>query len=217
MAVYQEARGIWTETAAVGPLTEGAAGIAAIVLCVIGLASIAPASMAAIAIVIIAAGLIVEGANTAVEYSRAMMRAEAGAPEVAELGADITAEFMAGGAGMVLGVLSLVGVNEAHLMPASLIVFGGALVLAGLSATRIGAISTLETVGGRTVAWRSELSPSRGLQMLIGAAAVVLGILALVLTGMTVVLSLVGLLAVGAALLATSANFTRALIATLAQ
>ena len=92
------------------------------------------------------------------------------------------------------------------LLPAALIVFGGALILAGMSATRVGRMS--QTEAGTSIAWSSDLAPSRGLQVLIGVAAVVLGILAYVLpTGG--VLLVIGLLAVGTALLATSANFTR--------
>src|SRR5436190_23896363 len=103
MAVYQEARDLWDQTGAAGPLTEGAAGIAAISLSLIGIVSVTPGLLPAIATIVIALGLMVEGANAAIAYSETMMRAEAGAPEVAELGADITCEFMAGACGIVLG------------------------------------------------------------------------------------------------------------------
>lgn len=210
MAMYQEARGVLTEPAAVGPLTEGVAGIAVIILCVLGLAAIATTSMAAISVIIIGAGLIMEAGNTAGECSRA----GTAAGEIAQPGADMMVEFMAGGAGVILGVLALLGINAAHLVPAALIVFGAALLLAGASATRIGSVG-MEAGLAQTVTWRSDLSPSRGVQMLVGIGAVVLGILALVIAANTAVLVLVGMLAVGAALLATSANFTRAVASTL--
>ena len=215
MAMYQEARGMLTEPAAVAPLTEGAAGIAVIVLCIIGLGATAAASMASISVIIIGAGLLIEAANTAIEYGRTVSGNAVG--EVAEAGADMMVECMAGGTGIVLGILALIGINAAHLAPAALIVFGAALLLAGASATRIGTVGMTESGAARTVSWRSELAPSRGLQMLIGVAAVVLGILAFVITANTAVLLLVGLLVVGAALLATSANFTRAMLTTFAQ
>ena len=55
------------------------------------------------------------------------------------------------------------------------------------------------------------LAPARGAQVLIGVAAIVLGILSFVVAGGGVLLML-GLLIVGAALLATSANFTQSFI-----
>jgi hypothetical protein len=213
--MYQEARGVLTQPTTLAPLSEGAAGIAVIVLSIIGLAAVATGSMASIATIVIGAGLMVEAANTAMEYGR-VTRVEAGIGEIAEPGADMTVEFMAGGTGIVLGILSLIGINAVHLVPAALIVFGAALLLAGVSPTQIGTVTMGEGMA-RNVTWRSELSPSRGIQMLIGVAAVILGILALVVMADNAVLALVGLLAVGAGLLATSANFTRAMLTTFAR
>lgn len=212
MAMYQTARGVLTEPTAVAPLTEGAAGIAVIVLTIIGLAAVASASMASIATIVIGAGLLVEAANTAMEYGRV----GSGVGEIAEPGADMTVEFLAGGAGIVLGILALIGINAVHLVPAALIVFGAALLLAGASPTQIGTVTMGEGMA-RSVSWRTELAPARGVQMLIGIAAVILGILSLVVMPDNAVLALVGLLAVGAGLLATSANFTRSLLTTFAR
>lgn len=217
MAVYQTSAS-WGETAAVGPMTEGAAGIGVIVLAILALANISPGALAAIATIVIGVGLLIEAANTGIEYSRAVSRAQAGAAmQSAELGADVSVELMAGVAGIVLGVLALLGAGSMmNLLPAALIVFGGALLLAGFSATTISTITNMESAGGRTVAWQSELAPARGVQILVGVAAVVLGILSFVVTaGPTLVM--VGLLIVGAALLATSANFTRAFVGMLAH
>jgi hypothetical protein len=214
--MYQEARsGVLTEPAALAPLGEGAAGIAVIVLTIIGLAAVASASMASIATIVIGAGLLVEAANTAMEYGRVTQVGTA-VTEVAEPGADMTVEFMAGGAGIVLGILALIGINAVHLVPAALIVFGAALLLAGASPTLIGTVMPGEGMS-RSVSWRSELAPARGIQMLIGVAAVILGILSLVIMADNAVLALVGLLAVGAGLLATSANFTRAMLTTFSR
>ncbi|MGE0259991.1 MAG: hypothetical protein AB7H71_00380 [Alphaproteobacteria bacterium] len=206
MAVYHTRSSTWNGSAAVGPLTEGAAGIAVIVLTILALAAVSPGILTAIATIVVGVGLFIEATNTGIEYSRAGSAAQSGA-EIGQLGADVSVEVLAGIVGVVLGVLALIGAATAmSLLPAALIVFGGALILAGMSATRIGRIS--ETEAGTSVAWGSELAPSRGVQVLIGVAAVVLGILAYVLpTGG--VLLVVGLLAVGTALLATSANFTR--------
>jgi hypothetical protein len=207
MAVYHTRSTIWNGSAAVGPLTEGAAGIAVIVLAILALAAVSPGLLTAIATIVVGVGLFIEATSTGIEYSRSTSAVQTDV-EVAQLGADVSVEMLAGIVGVVLGVLALIGAATAmSLLPAALIVFGGALILAGMSATRIGQISATESAGPN-ITWRSDLAPSRGLQVLIGVSAVVLGILAYVLpTGG--VLLVVGLLAVGAALLATSANFTR--------
>src|SRR5579872_2393700 len=146
MAAYQTTS-TWTDAAAVGPMTEGAAGIAVIVLSILALASISPGILTAIAVIVIGVGLLIEAANTGVEYSRAASQGMSGGTAIsAELGADVTVELMAGITGIVLGVLALISAGSImHLLPAALIVFGGALLLAGFSATTINTVNGLET------------------------------------------------------------------------
>lgn len=218
MAIYQSSS-TWTDTSSVGPMTEGAAGIAVIVLAILGLAAVSPGVLTSVAAIVIGVGLLIEAANTGIEYSRATSQgAQAGAVETAELGADVSVELMAGVAGIVLGVLALIGAGSVmHLLPASLIVFGGALLLAGFSATSINTVRGLESAAGtRTITMQSELAPARGIQVLVGVAAIVLGILSFVLTAAPTLL-MVGFLIVGAALLATSANFTQSFMRMLAH
>lgn len=218
MAAYQTASA-WTDTATVGPMTEGAAGIAVIVLAVLGLASISPGVLASVAVIVIGVGLLIESANTGIEYSRVMSQGASGAAvETAELGADVTVELMAGIAGIVLGVLALLTAGSVmHLLPAALIVFGGTLLLAGFSATTIRTVRGIESAtDAPLITMQSELAPARGLQVLIGVSAIVLGILSFVLSaGGT--LMMVGFLVVGAALLATSANFTQSFMKLLSR
>lgn len=220
MAMYQTS-GAWTDSpsASVGPMTEGAAGIAVIVLAILALAAISSAVLASIATIVIGVGLLIEAANTGMEYAKASRTvAEAGAMQSAQLGADVSVELMCGVTGIVLGVLTLLRAGTVmHLLPAALIVFGAALLLAGFSATTIGTVRRLESATGTAaIAIESELAPARGIQVLVGITAIVLGILAFVLTGGGTLL-MVGLLAVGAALLATSANFTRSFIGMLSR
>jgi hypothetical protein len=169
-----------------------------------------------IAAIVIGVGLLIEAANTGIEYSRvSSLGIAGGVSQTAQLGADVSVELLAGVVGIVLGVLALIGAGtDMHLLPASLIVFGGAMLLAGFSATTISTMSGTE--GGRMVAVQSELAPARGLQVLAGVAAIVLGILAFVLTAGPTLL-MVGFLVVGAALLATSANFTQSFMRMLAR
>jgi len=71
-------------------------------------------------------------------------------------------------------------------------------------------------VEGRAIMVQSELAPARGLQVLIGVSAIVLGILSFVLTAGGTLL-MVGMLVVGCGLLATSANFTQSFVKMLAR
>lgn len=217
MAAYQSTS-TWADSATVGPMTEGAAGIAVIVLSILGLAAISPGILTSVATIVVGVGLLIEAGNTGMEYSRAASRAAAGVAETAELGADVTVELMAGVAGIVLGVLSLLAAGTImHLLPAALIVFGGALLLAGFSATSISTVRGLESASGTPViTMQSELAPARGVQVLVGVTAIVLGILSFVVAAAGTLL-IVGLLVVGAALLATSANFTQSFIKLLAR
>ena len=123
--------------------------------------------------------------------------------------------FVAGVAGIVLGILALIGIHAPDLVPAALIVFGGALLLAGATSgamvsNSLMASATQQAGEGLSVPYNAPAA-SRGLQILIGVAAIVLGILSLIFMT-TWVLVLVGMLAVGAALLMISATFSGAVI-----
>lgn len=218
MAAYQTTSA-WTDKSTVGPMTEGAAGIAVIGLTILGLAAISSGVLTAVAAIVIGVGLLIESANTGIEYSKVMARGVQGAAvETAELGADVTVELLGGITGIVLGVLTLLSAGTAMaLLPAALIVFGGALLLAGFSATTIQSVRGIESAtGAPMITMQSELAPARGLQVLIGVAAIVLGILAFVVASGPTLL-MVGFLIVGAALLATSANFTQSFIKLLSR
>jgi hypothetical protein len=206
MAVYGESRGIAVEAEPFGLLTEGAAGIAAIVLAIIALAGISAAALGSITAIIIGVGLMVQAFNAAAEVSREFSAGEAAvaaAGRGVELGGEVMIDIAAGLAGIVLGILGLVGVNAPQLIPAALIVFGGALILSGAIAAQ-GRASTTTTASGAPVAMS-------GLQMLVGFAAAILGILSLI-SASSWVLVLAGFIVVGAALLIVSATFSGAVV-----
>ncbi|HTW51941.1 MAG TPA: hypothetical protein VME45_08620 [Stellaceae bacterium] len=199
-----------TDTEPVGLLTEGAAGIAAIVLSIIALAGVSSSALASIAAIVIGVGLMVQGFNTAAENLR--LPPVGG---VAEFGGEVMVDFLGGGAGIVLGVLGLIGLSPAYLLAAALIVFGGALLLSGALSlrTRVAAMGPT----GQMIAM-SGSAATGGVELLMGTAAVVLGILALVAGGPhAAILLLVGYIVVGAAMLIVSATFGAALMRVFAQ
>jgi hypothetical protein len=214
MAVYGEGRGIAAEAEPFGLLTEGAAGIAAIVLGVIGLAGVSEGALASITTIILGVGLVVQAFNAAAEVSRGLNASGAAvavAGRGAELGGEVMIDVAAGVTGIILGVLALVGVNAPHLIPAALIVFGGALILSGAVKAQ-GRVMTTMTASGAPVQVSYQGSAAMsGLEVLVGFAAIILGILTLIFEA-SWVLVLVGFIAVGAALLMVSATFSGAVV-----
>jgi hypothetical protein len=191
----------------VAPLSESIGAIAIIVLAIIGLAGTAPGLMVSIATIVIGAAILMQGANMASEYAELFAAEEAGLAKPAAVGGGITLEFLAGGTGVVLGILALLTPVTAVLPAAALIVFGSTLLLSAGATARA---SEFQSEGAALSAnaralLRETASVASGAQIMIGISAIVLGILALV--GLqTVVLTLVGQLAIGAALLVVSAG-----------
>lgn len=202
MAVYAESRGRTSEVEPFGLLTEGAAGIAVIVLTIVALAGVSAVLLASIAAVVIGVGLSVQAFNSAAEEAR-LMGVNA---QDASLGGEVMMDTVCGLTGIVLGILALVGVHAGYLLPPALIVFGGALLLSGFISlwprTMPVASSGAEP---RIVAYQASPATS-GIEILTGVAAIVLGILSVIMAPSEVLL-LVGLLVVGAALLMVSASF----------
>jgi hypothetical protein len=212
MASYVEGRGLASEVEPVGLMTEGAAGIAVIVLAVIALAGTAAGALASIATIVIGVGLMVQAFNSAAEHSKLMSADTAASPQAAEFSGEVMVDVLCGITGIVLGILALVGINAAHLVPSALIVFGGALLLSGAVGMRPRSFPMAASTTGQTqvVSYRGSAAAS-GMEILIGVAAIVLGILSLVFMT-SWVLVLVGFIAVGAALLMVSAAFSGAVL-----
>ncbi|HLI23238.1 MAG TPA: hypothetical protein VKV32_19085 [Stellaceae bacterium] len=191
----------------VAPLTESVGAIAIIVLSVIGLAGTAEGAMLAIATIVIGASILMQGANTVSEYAELFVAEEAGMVKPGAIGGGITLEFLAGGAGVVLGILGLLTPVTVVLSAAALVVFGGTLLLSAGATVRASSIQS-DSAGMSVVTqsvMRQATSVSAGAQIMIGVGAIVLGILALI--GLhSVILALVGDLAIGTSLLMVSAG-----------
>jgi hypothetical protein len=212
MATYVERRGFANEAEPVGLLTEGAAGMAVIVLAIIALAGVSADALTSIAAIVIGVGLMVQAFNSAAEHSKMMTANAATGAHAAELGGDVMVDCMSGRSGIVLGILALVGINAVHLLPPALIVFGGALLVGGAASMRPRTTLSASSSGSEAMSVTYQGSPAAsGMEILIGLAAIVLGILSLLMAG-TWVLVLVGFIAVGAALLLASATFNGAVM-----
>ncbi|HEU0156568.1 MAG TPA: hypothetical protein VFQ82_10900 [Stellaceae bacterium] len=203
MATYVEGRSAASDVEPVGLVSEGVAGIAAIVLAVIALAGVSSGILASIVTIIIGVGLMVQAFNSAAEASRMAPAGVSGT----EVSGEVMVDCLTGIAGIILGVLALVGINAAHLVPAAVIVFGGALMLSGALELRPVRTTTAATTAGpvQIASYRGSTAAG-GMEILIGIAAIVLGVLSLIFMA-SWILVLVGFIAIGAAMLMVSATF----------
>lgn len=190
-----------------GSLMEAIGGIAAIVLAIIGLAGGMQKDMLAIATIVLGASLILEGGAIAASFRRALFNLEGAGSS--ELSGAASIEFLAGLTGIVLGILSLIGVgNLNYLVATSAIVLGSALLISSSAVSQLNSFwsSGFYNQEGSRSLWQSSSDAGAGGHMLVGLAAVVLGILALLGIN-TVMLNLVALLVLGVSVLLSGTSF----------
>jgi len=193
-----------SDVASYGGFVDALGGIAAVVLAIIGLAGVKPEVLVSIATVVFGAALLIQGGAMLTEFATID-----GAPESESLasGGGLSALFLVGFAGIVLGVLALLGVYSGVLTAVAAIAFGAALVI---SSSAVWQLLTSRSVAARFQArspmlriMASEVAAgSSGLQAMAGLAVIVLGILA-VAGIFTQNLTLIAFLVAGAAIVLT--------------
>jgi hypothetical protein len=189
-----------------GSMTEAICGAATMVLAILGLAGILPWYMASIATIAFGVALLAQGSAIAARYSHLLREATPYEWDTrTEVGGGMGAEILAGGAGVVLGVLGLLGIGASTLIPIAVIVFGGALLLGSGAATDLGGFAAQGASSSFAHAARQATIAASGAQVLLGVAAIVLGIIALVSLDWLLV-TLVALLVVGASVLFSGAS-----------
>ncbi len=199
------------EKATLGAVTGGAsfetlAGATAVVLAILALAGIAPFTLAGIATIAIGCALLAFGLAIAARW-RETLRTKEGR---AEAGTASGVDMLAGAAGIVLGVLVLVGTMPELMLAISAIVFGGALLIGAVGQTQL-ASATYGYNERFDKALRRTMKGAGGIMVVVGAGAIVLAILGLLGFGTLFTMSVIALLAIGAALvvsgLATASEF----------
>ncbi len=140
--------------------------------------------MASISTIVVGTALLLEGAAVTASFGRQ------GAQEA---GGGLSAEVLGGISGIVLGILALIGIAPLVMVPVANIVFGTSLIMGAAMTTNI-------NQSGSSGVVRQAVAGAASTQVMVGIAAVVLGILA-VLNVTPLVLSLVSLLAVGTSVL----------------
>lgn len=214
MTMTQITEAIPSEYASYGGFADAIGGVATVVLAIIGLSGVYPDVLLGIATIIFGTALLIEGGAMLSEYARFVFPAgtATGAMEQSVSTGSLSALFLVGAGGIVLGVLALIGIHPAVLTAAAVIAFGGALVMSSNAAM---SLHQLKMSSARAEAARSGseilagdvAAGSAGVQVIAGLAAIVLGILAE--TGhLPTDLSLIALIVLGAALILTGTSLS---------
>ena len=201
------------EAPAYGGLVDATGGIATAVLAIVALTGFVPGTIAAIATIIFGAALLIQGGTILSEYAHLVFPAEATPAPVERFGGGgLSALFLVGMAGIVLGVLALLGIATAQLTAIAIIAFGAALVMSSNSVRQLYLLqmatkkATGSHLGGEFLAGEMA-SGSASIQVLAGLAAIVLGILAVAGTS-SMHLILAALLVLGITIILTGSTLS---------
>jgi hypothetical protein len=183
---------------AAGSTAGSLLGLAAVVLSILALAGLLTVPLTAIAVIAAGAAALAEGASLA---ARSSLR---GGPDAARavILSGVGADTIVALAAIVLGVLSLLGIRPLTFLPIAILVLGASLLFSGATAIveRVRSIMVREGIE----APQDNISGAAGVNMLVGAGALVLGILG-VLGGSPVLLTLIATLSMGASLMLSGA------------
>lgn len=181
-------------------VAESILGGATIVLVLLGLSGVMPLTLLSIAVIAMGAGFLLEGAAISMRFSKLLSESAATRERTAEgqLGVGLSAEFVGGIAGVILGILALIGISPLVLASTAVIVFGSILMLSSGFKVRFNALE-FETID-RTTRFKKiaqeAMIATAGVEFILGLSVAILGILAV--TGVySLTLGLVGLLIIG--------------------
>jgi len=181
---------------------QAIAAIAAIALSVIGLCGVESVLLMSVASIVLGGALLIGGGTVAARFSDLFPGADQSYSEEI-VGGGMALDSLAGIAGIVLGILALIGIAPRILMGAAAISFGGAMLLTSASMARLAQMPSGGEFNFHSWSSRNTLYAASGIDLLGGAGAIVLGILSL--SGYSrVELVFVAFLAIGCANLLTS-------------
>jgi len=179
-------------------------GTGAAVLAIIGLAKVFPVILLSIATIIVGAGFLFEAGSIAERYSSVASWTQAKGW--------MTVEFVAGTAGIAMGILALLHVVPMILVPIAAMILGIALVVDSGVSIRLNGLERAKSKaeGSHLEMARKAVSYTAGIQGLVGLFASALGLIALL--GLNpVILSLIAVLGIGAANLVNGEATSRVL------
>ena len=149
------------ETAAYGGLIDAIGGLATVVIAIVGLSGVNAPMMASIATIVFGVALLIQGGAMLSEYAQIIFPAGSRTTNVEGFGgSSLSVVFLVGAAGIVLGVLSLLGIEPATLTPIAAIAFGSALVLSSNAVWQLHVLSQ-EVAEEQRSDWRWRRRNSR--------------------------------------------------------
>lgn len=204
-----------TEAVSYGGFVDAIGGIATVVLAIVGLAGVRADILIAVATIVFGVALLIQGGTIVSEYAQVMFPGGVRASSAQMSGANgISAHFLVGAAGIVLGVLALLDIHAMVLLPIAVIAFGAAMVLSSSSVWRLQELKRMmmgDEVSGATMLANEMGSESASMQALAGLVAIVLGILAV--AGVNpAVLVMSALIVIGAALILTGSSLSATVV-----
>ena len=176
-----------------GASLEVVAGLGAVAVTVIGIDGYRPLTMAAVATLLLGIALVTQGGAIASRWRAMLRRLDGTRYDRTELLGGIGTEVFGGLVGIVIAILALAGVVPRVMVPVATIVFGAALLLGGAAQPELANLGVRDSRA-------QAVEASGGVMVIVGIAAAVLGILALLEVGPAIVLALIALLCVGGAL-----------------
>ncbi|WP_026223119.1 hypothetical protein [Methylocystis rosea] len=208
------------ETAAYGGLIDAIGGVATVIIAIVGLSGVNAPMMASIGTIVFGVALLIQGGTMLSEYAQIIFPAGSRTTNVEGFGgSSLSVVFLVGAAGIVLGVLSLLGIEPATLTPVAAIAFGSALLLSSNAVWQLHVLSqeSLRSrdqmgAGGSEILASEMAFGSAGIQALSGLAVIVLGILAIAGAANDLTLNLVALLALGATIVFTGGSLSATLL-----
>jgi hypothetical protein len=217
MSTIMTSENTFQEAATYGGFVDAIGGVATVVLAIIALSGINQPQLAAIATVVFGAALLIQAGTMLSEYTRLSL--PSGIMQSAQegiQGGGMPALFLVGASGIVLGVLSLLNIVPGTLTSAAVIAFGTAMLLSSNSVWHLYRVkqasqrpATERMASAGEILAGEMASGSAAVQCVAGVAAMVLGILSV--SGVyTNVLTLVGLLILGATVLLTGTTLSGA-------
>jgi hypothetical protein len=213
MSVAYSSSSTSSETVGYGGFVDALGGIATIVLAIVGLSGTKSLDLLSIATIVFGAALLIQGGAMLTEFAQIEATPENNA---ASSGGGVGALFGVGVAGIVLGVLALLGVSSQILNSVAVIAFGGAMVV---SSSAVWHLLTSRSVATRFQSGSSMLrvvasevaTGSSSLQAMAGLAVIVLGILAVAGTS-SLYLTLIALIVAGASIVMTGSTLSGTMI-----
>jgi hypothetical protein len=193
--VMQERRAM--EWVAGGSEVEEITSAGAIALAIVGLSGVLSPLMLAIATLIFGVGLLFQGSMMGYKFKTIASDTGSGTTGKVELGGGVTGGVIGGAAGVVFGILGILGIYPMILLPIAAIAFGVSMVMEGAAVSRLNKLEltrACDTEQSRHIG-RIAMRSSVGFQIFLGLGAVALGVIALAGV-LPIALPLVAMLAV---------------------